>query len=441
MNAVIAEARRETPLALLPVFTRMLPGAVSASALAAATMALEMRGPAAQMLVPLLWVQILLLALGAMSLVATAHQRLRPWEGRVAPAAAGERVRRQLLLDLGWMSAIALAGPWALAAVLDWQTGELRLLPGVAAMLSAGLCGGVVLGLGRWGRAPRVLIAPALLVLASLAQPGVIRVLSGGDVLQSLALLACAGLLWAALMSPRSLAARARPLPRLQPMAWWRRRWAHRMWSFVAERSEGRKGASLWLLWIWLYQPVSHADRLEWLSWGRDYSHPYAALGYGVGLLLIGAIAGSRLIAPPVHWRHRIAPGGFTVQRWALRLVLGSMLFYAGFFGVGVGLGVLIMGVAFWPVHAAVLVSGIGDLLLATSAAAWLRGRRGATKQRVLIGVALVLAAPLLLSLLIWMGLTPQRGPVWLLLQLALTALFARAAIRAWARRDLNTMA
>ena len=142
-----------------------------------------------------------------------------------------------------------------------------------------------------------------------------------------------------------------------------------------------------------------------------------------------------------MHWRHRIAPGGFTVQRWALRLVLGSMLFYAGFFGVGMGLGVLIMGVAFWPVHAAVLVSGIGDLLLATSAAAWLRGRRGATKQRVLIGVALVLAAPLLLSLLIWMGLTPQRGPVWLLLQLALTALFARAAIRAWARRDLNTMA
>ena len=135
MNAVIAEARRETPLALLPVFTRMLPGAVSASALAAATMALEMRGPAAQMLVPLLWVQILLLALGAMSLVATAHQRLRPWEGRVAPAAAGERVRRQLLVDLGWMGAIALAGPGALAAVLDWQTGELRLLPGVAAVL------------------------------------------------------------------------------------------------------------------------------------------------------------------------------------------------------------------------------------------------------------------------------------------------------------------
>jgi len=412
MNAAPAGARRETPLALLPVFTRMLPCVVSASALAAATMALEMRGPAAQMLVPLLWVQILLLALGAMSLVTTAHERLRPWEARVAPAAARDRVRGQLLRDLGWMGAIALAGPWALAAVLDWQNGELRLLPGVAAVLSAGLCGGVVLGLSRWGRAQRVLVVPALMVLALLAQPGVIRELSQGDLLQSLAVLACAVLLCAALMSPRSLAARARPLPRLQPLAWWRRRWSHRMWSFVAERSEGKRHVSLRLLFIWMYQPVTHAGRLEWLSWGRDYSHPWAALGYGVGLLLLGAIAGSRLIAPPVHWRHRIAPGGFTVQRWAQRLVLGSMLFYAGFFGVGVGLVMLIKGWAFWPIHAAVLVSGIGDLLLATSAAAWLRGRRGTKKQRVLIGVALVLAAPLLLSLLIWLGLTPQRGPV-----------------------------
>lgn len=441
MSAATASARREIPLALLPVFTRMLPCVVSASALAAATMAWEMRGPAAQMLVPLLWVQILLLALGALSLVTTAHERLRPWEARVAPAAARDRVRRQLLLDLGWMGAIALAGPWALAAVLDWQKGELRLLPGVAAVLSAGLCGGVVLGLSRWGRAQRVLIVPALMVLASLAQPDVIRALCEGDVLQSLALLAFACLLWAALMSPGVLAARARPLPRLQPLAWWRRRWAHRMWSFVAERSEGRKGMSFWPLLFWLYQPVSQADHLDWLSWGRDYSHPYAALGYGVGLLLFGAIAGSRLIAPPVHWRHRIAPGGFSVQRWAQRLVLGSMLFYVGFFSVGVGLGLLRNGWAFWPVQAAVLLSGIGDLLLATSAAAWLRGRRGTKKQRVLIGVALVLAAPTLLSLLIWTGLTPQRGPVWVLLQLALTAFFARAAIRAWALRDLNTMA
>lgn len=441
MNAVTADARREIPLALLPVFTRMLPGVVSASALAAATMAWEMRGPAAQVLVPLLWVQILLLALGALSLVATAHERLRPWEARVAPAAARERVRRQLLRDLGWMGTIALAGPWVLAAVLDWQHGELRLLPGVAAVLSAGLGAGVVLGLGRWGRAPRVLIVPALAVLASLTMPGVIRAVSQGEALQSFALLTCAGLLWAALTSRRSLAADGRPLPRLRPLAWWRRRWAHRMWSFVAERSEGKKRISLWLLLIWMYQPVSHADRLDWLNWGRDYSHPYAPIGYGLSLLLIGAITGSRLIAPPLHWRHRIAPGGFSVQRWARHLVLGSMLFYAGFFGVGVAFGVLSKGLAFWPVHAAGLVSGIGDLLLATSAAAWLRGRRGTTKQSLLIGGALVLAAPLLLSLLIGLGVTPQRGPVWLLLQLALTVPFTRAAIRAWARRDLNEMA
>lgn len=436
MNAATADARREIPLALLPVFTRMLPCIVSASALAAATMALEMNGPAAQMLVPLLWVQSLLLALGALSLVATAHERLRPWEARVAPAAARDRVRRQLLRDLGWMGAIALAGPWVLAAVLDWQQGELRLLPGVAAVLAAGLGAAVVLGLGRWGRAPRVLIVPALAVLALLSQPGVIRGISHGELLQSLLLLACAGLLWAALRSRRSLAAGARPLPRLRPLAWWRRRWAHRMWCFVAERSEGRRHISLWLLLIWMYEPVSHADRLDWLSWGRE-----TPLGYGLSLLLIGAIAGSRLIGPPVHWRHRIAPGGLTVKRWAQRLMLGSMLFYVGFFSVGVGLGLLRNGWAFWPVQAAVLVSGIGDLLLVTSAAAWLRGRRGTTKQKLLIGVALVLAAPLLLSLLIWLGMTPQRGPVWLLLQLALTALFARAAIRAWARRDLNTMA
>lgn len=444
MNAVATWARADgRPATDLPVFTQLLPGLLSLLMLLPATLLLQYRREMG-MLVPLLWLQSLVLAIGAGSLAATAHAHLGPWESRVAPAAARERIRRRLLRDLWRMGAIGLAGPLVLAAVLDWQAGEVRVLAGVAALLSASLCGGLVLSLSWQGRAPRMLVLPALLLVALLTRPDVIQAVSRGEPLQSLAILACASLLWGWLLSRRALAACAPPLP-WPSLAWWRRCWAHRVWRVVPARTgaDGSKrfvGSPL-ILMIWVPQLLRDGAHIEWLSWGQSYIELKVVVGYGLWLLAICVLAGASLIAPPLQWRHRLAPGGLTARRWALRLVLGSMLTFAGVLSVGLGFAALFNKLPFWPLDASAWLSAMGDVLLAMSFVAWRRGLRNTGRKVVLAAVVLGMAAPLLLAALTWLGLTPQRGPVWLLIQLALIVPLTWAAIRAWAQQDLNALA
>lgn len=445
MNAITTWARDEAaPSVDLPVFTRLLPSLLSLLMLLPATLLLEYRREMG-MLVPLLWLQSLVLAMGAASLAVAAHGRLGPWEGRVAPGVARRRVRHLLLRDLARMGAIGLAGPLVLAAVLDWQASELRVLVGVAALLSASLCGGLLLSLAWQGRAPRVLVLPALLVVGALTVPDVIESLSHGDPLQSLAIVACAGLLWSWLLSRRALAVCAPPWPRPSLMAWWRRSWAHRVWLRVPSRvgatEHKRIGASPLALFIWTPQLMMQSAHMDLLSWGQAYSEAKPIMGYGLWLLAIGILGSTSLVAPPLQWRHRLAPGALTAQRWARRLVLGSMLTFVAILSCGFGLASLVNKLPFWPVDASAWLSAIGDMLLVISFLVWQRGRRNTWKDGLLIVLAVSLISVALLAGLTWLGLTPQRGPVWLLIQLALVVPLLLAAIRAWAQQDLNAMA
>jgi len=420
------------------VATRLLPACVSALMLLPTGLALD-SSDVMGLATALLWAQALLLAFGAALLAAAAHERLGPWESRAAPAAGRERVRARLTRELVRLGAIGLSGPLAFAGVLDWQIGELRTLPGVAALLCASLCGGLVLSLGWRGRTPRLLVLPALLLLASLARPTVIEAVSRGDFWLSLTVLGCAGLLWCSLLSPRTLTVCAPPWPQPQPLAWGRRAWARR-WRTAPYRSGtgkflGSDSAPHWqmaLVPLW-FQSVS---RSEWLHWGQAYDHIYAIAGYGLWLMLMGIFAGASLIAPTLHWRHRLAPGSPTAARWARRLVFGSMLMYGGIFGLS-----LALTVAGEADSARIVASGLGDVLLASSFAAWQRGRRGAVKEGLWILAGLSLGGAGVLALLTGLGVTPQRGPVWLAVQLALIVPFTWAAVRAWSRQDLNAVA
>lgn len=444
MNYFLTSTPGAPPPSDVPVFTRLLPAMLSGLALAPAALAYEFAGRMGGLTVALLWVQTWLLALGAMSLAAAAHERLRPWEGRVAPAAARERVRARLLHDLTRMGAIGLSGPTVLTAVLDWQAGELRLLPGAAALLSAGLCGGLMLGLAWQGRAWRALTLPALALLIALTQHSFVRAIGQGAPQQSLAIVAGAVLLWGWLLSPRALVACAPPLPRLQPLAWWRRRWAHRLWHAVPLRDGPHEyrpsNSSTLFIWVFLPWQVQRPEFVEWMSWGAAYDSYDMLTVYGLRLAAVGIFFALCLIAPPVHWRQRLAPGGLTARRWACSLVIGSMSVYAALLSGWLLFVAQRNALPFWPVTASAWLSVMGDTLMLVSVVAWTRARH--THQRsLLIVLALCVAVPLMLALLTWLGLTPTRGPVWLLIQLTLTVPLARAAIRAWAQQDLNAMA
>jgi hypothetical protein len=428
----------------VPVLTRLLPAMVSLIALLPASLALQY-GTDMGMLVPLLWLQALLLAFGGAALVTAAHTRLAPWESRAAPASARERVRTQLLSNLGLMIAIALPGPLALAAVLDWQARELRVLAGVPALLSAALSAGLVLSLSWQGRASRALALPALLLLALLAGSGAVRAVSRGELLQSLTILGCAGLLWCWLLSRRALAACAPPWPQPRPSAWWQRRWAHRVWRTVPVRTGAndyrRIGPWQLVFMMWfLPQFRMHASHMEWLSWGQAYTHAHQIAAFGASLLAIGVFAIVSLIAPPLHWRQRLAPGGAAAQRWACRLVLGSLLAYAGLVSVAMAMAAWTNRLPFWPVDASAWLSCMGDVLLVTSLVALRRGQGNTAKDSLLIVAGLALAASAALAGLAWLGVTPQRGAVWLLIQAALIVPMTCAAIRAWSRQDLHAI-
>lgn len=437
MNAVVTRVPDADLRSDLPLLTRLLPALVSALALLPATLALQY-GRDFGVTLPLLLLQAMLMAWGAVFTAGRAHAQLRCWEVRVAPQAARDRVRAIVLHDLGWIAALGLAGPVALAGVLAWQAQSVAPLLGTLAVLVAGLAGGLTLGLGWHGRMPRLLLLPALLLLALLTQPSVVKTLGAGEAGSLLAVLAGVVLMAGWLASPGALRVCAPPLPALRPRAWLRRL-LDRAWRTVPHTDARGPNAIRQLpftIFFFLPQLQIHADRMHWLAWGQRFGDLYAALGYGLWMLALGAFATAGLIAPPLLWRHRLAPGGLTARRWAQRLVLGSLLFLVGTLGLGLGLAFVSR-----PFAPSVWASALGDLLLAASTAAWLRGRRRSRMDGLWAVLALGLGGVAAIAVPLWLGWVPERGAVWLMLQLSLSLPLAWAALRAWARQDLNSLA
>lgn len=428
----------------LPLLTRLLPGLVSAVALLPASLALEFHG-AASVLLPLLIIQGTLLALGAGALAVAAHDRLRQWESRAAPLGARDRVRAGLLGDVWRMGAIGVAGPLALAFMLAWRGDGWGPVCSALAVPATCLCGGLVAALSWHGRARRLLLVPALAVLVVLlGLPGSATL---GGAWQLVAAAAGTGLLWRWLASPRALAVLAPPLPWPRPIAWLRRTTAYQTWRVssgleptvpVRKTSDRYRFVGMLLPLMWLPQLVGQADRMRWLSWGQAYDGIYDGAIYGGCMLLVTLIAASCHVAPPLHWRLRLAPRGMSPQRWAVRMVLGSMGAAAALLTVALGLVVLFHASGSPYVNAGTWLSLMGDVLLASSLLHWLQGRRLRGWKAVLMMAVITGVPALLLYGLIWLGVTPQRGAVWLALQLTLALPLTLAAIRVWSRRDLN---
>ncbi|RZJ09684.1 MAG: hypothetical protein EOP39_10705, partial [Rubrivivax sp.] len=315
----------------VPLLSGLLPGLVSVIALMTALLALEFRG-AAHVLLPLLVAQGGLLALGAAVLALGAHDRLRQWESRVAPQSARDRVCAGLRGGAWRMGAIGTAGPLVLAIVLAWRRDEWTLVGSALAVPAICLCGSLIAVLSWHGRAPRLLLLPALAVLVillGLPSEGVL-----GGAWQFAAAAAATALMWRWLTSRRALAVLAPPLPSPRPISWLRRTAAYQSWRVtsgmeptapVRKDSDRYRVLGMLLPLLWLPQMIGQGDRLHWFNWGAAYGGAYDGAIYGGCLLLANIVSIVCHVAPPLHWRRRLAPGGMSPERWALRKVLGSM--------------------------------------------------------------------------------------------------------------------
>lgn len=433
----------------LTLATRLLPGIVSAVALLLAVVVLEHFRQGQDVLMPLLYIQASLLALGAAGLAGAASERLSRWEARVAPQSAYSRVRASLLKNLGHMALIGASGPVVLAAVAGAKAGDVQPLLGTLAVLGGALCAGFCAVHGWQGRAPRWMLLLAVAALPCLlAEAGAMTAIGEDGVLPVAILAATTWILWRCALAPRALAARAPALPVPDLPRWWQRTWVQRGWQFVRYERPYRtmNGQAVrppnptLMAFAWLPQFLVQARHLAWLDWGKAYDHGYAAAGYGLWMLLVATFFTANLVAPRMHWRRRLAPGGLTPRRWARRLVLGSLLAYTVALSLGLGLSVLANQLASRPLHAGAWPLAIGDLWLASSFGAWLRARHEGGPAYALWMLGFGMAAFAVLALLPLLGVTPVRGGLWLLIELALSLWLTRAAIRAWAARDLNTL-
>jgi len=436
-----------------PVLLALLPGAISACAALVATVSLTYMQWSGAMQAALLQLQGSLLTVAAGALAAGAGRHLRGWEGRAAPGRARDRIRAGLRRWLAGLLAVGLAGPLALAAVLGWQTGSGLPVLGSLAVLVASMVAGLCLVQGWQGRLPRVQMAAVVAVLLGLlVAPGAVEAVSKDGRLAVLAL-ALAGLgFWRAAVAKQALVACAAPMPVPRLGLRWRRFWTLGGWERVPEFTLYRtmsgwaqrpsKHSMVWMTLAWLPQGFIQGRHVSWLDWGQSYGHVFAALGFGAWLLLLTALARSLQIAPPLNWRRRLAPRGLTAERWATRLVWASMLSFSLGFTLLIALSTLANA---WtsgrPFSVLPCLSALGDVVLASGLMAYVRGRDDSGLMGFLRMLAACLAAVALLALLPWLGLTPQRGPLWLLIELALGAALGRAAIRVWAKRDLNTLA
>jgi hypothetical protein len=435
------------------VLLGLLPGVVSAWAALMASVSLEYLRWSDSVPAALLHLQGSLLAVAAGALAAGAGRQLRGWEGRAAPARARDRIRASMQRWVAGLLAVGLAGPLALAAVLGWQAGSGQPVLGALAVLVASTVAGLCLVQGWQGRLPRgQMAAVAVLLLGLLMVPGAVEAVSGDERLAVLAL-GLAGLgLWRAALAKEALATCAAPMPVLHLGTRWRRFWTLRGWERVPEFTPYRtmsgwaqrpsKHATLWGTLSIIPQAFIQQRYAHWLDWGQAYGHVLAAAGFGMYLLMAAAFARGLLIAPPLNWRRRLAPRGLTAQRWARRMVLGSMLAFGLGFTLLIGLSSLTYSLTSdQPFSSLRCLSVLGDALLASALMAYVRGRDDTAVMGFLRMFAAGLAAAAVLAALPLLGVLPQRGALWLLIELALSVMLSRAAIRVWAKRDLNLLA
>lgn len=423
-------------------------------ALMAAVAASGHSWPAGWLRAALHW-QCGVLAVAGGSLAGAAHRRLIVWEGRAAPRQARERIRAGLQRWLAGTMAVGAGGVLALAAVQAWQTRDALPLLAGAALLAASGTAGLCLVQGWQGRLPRGLMWSAAALLAGLVlMPGSVDAVMG-DAWLAGALggltLAC---LWRAVYAPQTLAPCARAMPRWRTPAAWRgalllqdcelvpEMSAYRTWTGEWTRRSGRLSA-ITTIFLIVTQSFGQSRYLPQLfGWGHACDGLWEALGLGVLLFLGAAYSRGMEIGPALHWRRRLAPQGLTARRWAQRMVWGSLLAFALGLSLTVALATAstawFMGRAFVP---SAVLSVFGEAWLASSLMLWVRGRhsREAAALSVLLGACLTWVSVLLA--LQWLGLPATRGPLWLGLELVLGAVLARAAVHAWARRDLNAMA
>ncbi|HEY9109496.1 MAG TPA: hypothetical protein VIN58_22700 [Roseateles sp.] len=436
-----------------PVLLALLPGIVSAVAALMGMVSLEWPLRIGTVPAVLLHLQGSLLALAAGALAEGVEERLRGWEGRAAPCRARDRIRASLRRWLAGLLTVGLAGPLILAAVLACQAGSAQPLLGSLAVLAASTAAGLCLVLGWRGRLPRgVMIAAAALLLALLIERRAVEAVSGDGLLAALAL-GLAGLgFWRAALAKQALAACVAPMPvpRLGP--WWRRFWTLSGWERVPEFTLYRTmsgwawrpstSSIVWMSLAWLPQGFIQRHHVSWLDWGESYEHMLAAAGFGAWLLLMAVLARACQIAPALNWRRRLAPRGLTAERWATQLVLGSMLTVSLSLTLLIALSALANA---WttgqPFSVLPCLSALGDVVLASAWMAYVRGRDDSSMIGFVRLLAACLAAVALLAVLPWLGVIPRRGPLWLGVELALGVVLGRAAIRVWAKRDLNALA
>lgn len=454
MNAVQTMGVDDAPPVFeWPVLLGLLPGLVSAFAALMALASLEFSRWTGTVPVALLHLQGTLLALTAGALAAGAGRQLRGWEQRAAPRRARDRIRASLWCWVAGLLAVGLAGPLALAAVLGWQVSSAQPVLGCLAVLTASAVAGLCLVQGWQGRLPRgQMVAVAVLLLGLLVVPGAVEVVSGDGLLSAL-VLGLAGLgFWRAAVAQRALAACAAPMPALRLGAGWRRFWPLNGWERVPEFTPYRTmsgwarrpsaQSAAWSNLVLVPQVILYQRQLHWLDWGQAYEDIFAAAGYGVALLLATAYARGCQIAPALNWRRRLAPGGLTAERWATRMVWGSMLIFCLGFTLTIALSALSLTLTTghsFSLHRCLTV--LGDALLASALMAYVRGREDRGAMEFLRLLAACLAAAAVLAVLPLLGATPRRGPLWLLIELALSLVLGRAAIRVWAKRDLNALA
>ena len=87
-----------------------------------------------------------------------------------------------------------------------------------------------------------------------------------------------------------------------------------------------------------------------------------------------------------------------------------------------------------WP-------SVIGDAVFVSTFVAWMRGLCNRHVWTVFCALALGSVVVAVAALLETRGLPLVRGGAWLALELGLSVPMAWAAVRAWSRQDVNTMA
>lgn len=421
------------------------PGLTSLLALGTALMA---SGVHPTVLSAFVGLQAVMLALAAAMSTSAAAIWSASWQRRVAPSRGAVQVRQRLWRQLAVSAGLGLCGPLALAFHAEVSTSYSlarvpQMLLAVLAMLLAAQALGGWCGLAWRGRAGRWVLLGWVVLVPALGWQRALR----------------EGLLaWPALSLLVVL---------LLALGWWvlrqrlvqhRQHWAGvpvsgaaqsafrpaQVWQwlpFAGEDTEGRDGRwaeiSAWRRLVSLLLWALAATAWRYQVWQAQVQGVGMATYAGWMALLTG-LAGCLLLHPAVHWRRRLAPGGLTPQQWARRMLLRSLA--GGVLALTVVVGVAVFSTPA-PGRLALLgtwATVLGDLCLAYTLAAWMRGRRN-DLVGLLLAAALMFGVVLTLSAAAaGMGLPLVRGAGWLAVELALAAALGWAAVRRWADRNMG---